>query len=151
MYSFFYRIDVEGLLAVESLQPGSTDNLHLVDFQDVDVEEPMSGAWTQAFVAVFTRKPQNDVCARHDASFVGSTDGTSGASEVVASVDAPQRFVVGRLHAILHDEEGLAAELLQIVEQSVVTQSGRVPMTSPTTSSSANASSYMLRSFSNVA
>ena len=137
----FNCIDVEGLLLVDFLKGSASDNLHLMDFEDVEIQVGDACSLTDALLSIFTRKPQDDVPTRENAALMGLGDGLAGLLEGVAPVDELERAVVGTLNAIFDNEEGLLIEAAQVVKQKTDTQSGRVPITMPTTSSTRSASS----------
>ena len=107
------------MLFVFPRQPGALDDLHLVDLQDVERQGGDDGCLADAFLGVLSGQSDDDVASREDAPGVGAFHGGAAAGEVVAAVDAAQGLVVGALDAVFHEEEGLAVELLQIVEQLV--------------------------------
>ena len=57
----FNCIDVEGLLLVDFLKGSASDNLHLMDFEDVEIQVGDECSLTDALLSIFTRKPQDDV------------------------------------------------------------------------------------------
>ena len=99
-------IDVEGLLLVDSFERCPPDDLHLMDFQDVEIEGGNEGCLTDTLLGILAWKSQDDVSACQNSSLVGLADCLAGLLEGVASIDELQREVVGTLDTVFHDEEG---------------------------------------------
>ena len=98
---------------------------------------------------ILARKPEDEVSAHEDASLVSAAYGVDGGGKVVSTIDVLKCLVIGTLDAVLDHHEGLMAESLDVVKEVCGMQSGRVPMTSPTTPSTERASSYIAFSCSN--
>ena len=113
----FNCVDVEGFLLIDFLKGSASDNLHLMDFEDVEIQVGDECSLTDALLSIFTRKPQDDVPTRENAALMGLGDGLAGLLEGVASVDELERAVVGTLNAIFDHEESLLIEAAQVVEQ----------------------------------
>lgn len=116
---FFDCVDVKGTLLIDSLKSCTSDDLHLMDFQNVEIQVGNECSLPDALLCIFTRKSQNDVATREDAALMGLGDGLAGLLEGVAPVDEFERVVVGTLDAIFDDEEGPLIEAAQVIEQFV--------------------------------
>ena len=65
---------MEGLLFVDSFECCPSDDLHLMDFQDVEIEGGNKGCLTDTFLGILAGKPKDDVTTCQNTTLVGLAD-----------------------------------------------------------------------------